>query len=178
METELVVGDWVWVGSESARSSPPRRGPIARYKLIDTNPRLLPVDLAAQLLPGSFEHAVDHLLEQAIDLSHYDVRYRNDTTGASEYPPAVLLKVVLCAYARGIVSSRAIARLCEDHVTLIARCGARTPHFTTIAAFVRTLGADITHVFAAVLTVCDQQGLIGREMFAIDGVNLPSNASK
>ena len=32
--------------------------------------------------------------------------------------------------------------------------------------------------FAAVLAVCDGQGLIGREMFAIDGVKLPSNASK
>ena len=151
---------------------------MARYKFIDTNPRLLPVNLAAQLLPGTFEHAVDHLLDGAIDLSHFDVRYRNDTTGASAYPPAVLLKVVLCAYARGIVSSRAIARLCEDHVTFIALCGARTPHFTTIAHFVSTLGADIAHVFAAVLAICDSQGLIGREMFAIDGVKLPSNASK
>lgn len=151
---------------------------MARYKLIDTNPRLLPVNLAAQLLPGTFEHAVDHLLEHAIDLSRFDARFRNDATGASAYPPAVLLKVVLCAYARGVVSSRAIARLCEEHVTFIALCGARTPHFTTIAAFVSTLGPDIAHVFAAVLAVCDQQGLIGREMFAIDGVKLPSNASK
>ena len=151
---------------------------MARYKPIDTNPRLLPVNLAAQLLPGTFEHAVDHLLEHAIDLSGFDVRFRNDATGAPACPPVVLLTVVLGAYARGIVSSRAIARLCEDHVTFIALCGARTPHFTTIAAFVSTLGADIAHVFAAVLTVCDQQGLIGREMFAIDGVKLPSNAAK
>jgi len=40
------------------------------------------------------------------------------------------------------------------------------------------LGDDIAHVFAAVLAICDAQGLIGREMFAIDGVKLPSNASK
>jgi hypothetical protein len=43
---------------------------------------------------------------------------------------------------------------------------------------VSTPGEDIARVFAAVLAVCDQQGLIGREMFAIDGVKLPSNASK
>jgi len=151
---------------------------MARYKLIDTNPRLLPVNLVAQLLPGTFEHAVDHLLERAIDLSGFAARFRNDVTGAPAYPPAVLLKVVLCAYARGVVSSRAIARLCEDHVTFIALCDARTPRFTTIAAFVSTFGPDIAHVFAAVLAVCDQQGLIGREMFAIDGVKLPSKASK
>ena len=59
----------------------------------------------------------------------------------------------------------------------MARCGMTAPHFTTIAHFVCTLRDDIAKVFAAVLTVCDGQGLIGRGMFAIDGVKLPSNAS-
>jgi hypothetical protein len=85
---------------------------------------------------------------------------------------------VLCAYAHGVVSSRGIERLCREHVTFIALCGDTAPHFTTVANFVSTLGAEIGHVFAAVLAVCDRQGLIGREMFAIDGVKLPSNASK
>jgi hypothetical protein len=60
----------------------------------------------------------------------------------------------------------------------MALCGMTAPHFTTIAHFVSTLRDDIAQVFAAVLAVCDGQGLIGREMFAIDGVKLPSNASK
>jgi hypothetical protein len=38
--------------------------------------------------------------------------------------------------------------------------------------------AQITQVFRDVLLVCDEAGLIGREMFAVDGVKLPSNASK
>ena len=63
-------------------------------------------------------------------------------------------------------------------MTFIALCGDRAPHFTTIAHFVSTLGDEIAHVFAAVVAICDQQGLISREMFAIDGVKLPSNASK
>jgi len=151
---------------------------MARYKYIDTNPRLLPVDLAQQLLPGTFEHAVHHLLEHAMDLSHFDLRFRNDETGAPAYPPAMLLKVVLVAYAHGIVSSRWIERVCREHVTFIALSGDTAPHFTTIAHFVSTLGADIARVFAAVLAICDAEGLIGREMFAIDGVKLPSNASK
>jgi len=151
---------------------------MARYKYIDTQPKLIPVDLAAQLLPGTFEHALNHLLDHAVDLSHFDARFRNDATGAPAYPPALLLKVVLFAYAQGIVSSRQIARACKEHVTFIALCGDQPPHFTTIATFISTLGGDIARVFAAVLAVCDQQGLIGREMFAIDGVKLPSNASK
>ena len=151
---------------------------MARYKYIDTNPQFLAIDLARQLLPGTFEHALTHLLDCEVDLSHFDLRFRNDATGAPAYPTALLLKVVLFAYAEGIISSRAIARACEEHVTFIALCGAQAPHFTTIAQFVSTLGDDIARVFAAVLAVCDQQGLLGREMFAIDGVKLPSNASK
>ena len=151
---------------------------MARYKHIDTNPRFLPVDLARQLLPGTFEHALNHLLDHEIDLSDFDKRFVNDLTGALAYPPAMLLKVVLFAYSQGIVSSRNIERVCREHVTFIALCGDNSPHFTTIANFVSTLGDDIARVFAAVLAICNRQGLIGREMFAIDGVKLPSNAAK
>ncbi|HVK54807.1 MAG TPA: transposase, partial [Burkholderiales bacterium] len=66
----------------------------------------------------------------------------------------------------------------REHVTFVALCGDQGPHFTTIAGFIRTLDKDIANVFAQVLFICDAQGLIGREMFAIDGVKLPSNASK
>jgi transposase len=151
---------------------------MARYKHIDSNPRFLPVDLARQLLPGTFEHALNHLIDHELDLTYFDARFQNDETGAPAYPPAMLLKVVLFAYSQGIVSSRAIERACQEHVTFIALSGDTRPHFTTIAHFVSTLGADIAHVFAAVLAICDREGLIGREMFAIDGVKLPSNASK
>ena len=142
---------------------------MARYKSLDTNP---------QFLAGTFEHALNHLLDHEVDLAHFDARFRNDTTGAPAYPPAMLLKVVLFAYSQGIVRSRAIERVCREHVTFMALCGMTAPHFTTIAHFVSTLRDDIAQVFAAVLAVCDGQGLIGREMFAIDGVKLPSNASK
>ena len=151
---------------------------MARYKPVDTQPKFIAIDLAAQLLPGTFEHALHHLLESAIDLTPFDARYRNDETGAPAYAPGMLLRVVLFAYSRGIVSSRAMARACEDHVTFIALSGDTRPHFTTIAHFVSTLCDRIAPIFAAVLAVCDRQGLIGREMFAIDGVKLPSNASK
>ena len=68
---------------------------MPRYKHIDTNPRFLAVDLAQQLLPGTFEHAVHHLLEHEIDVSAFDARFRNDATGATAYPPRMLLQVVL-----------------------------------------------------------------------------------
>jgi hypothetical protein len=51
-------------------------------------------------------------------------------------------------------------------------------HFTTIAEFISTSGQEIIRLFLEILLICDEMGLIGREMFAVDGVKLPSNASK
>ena len=93
---------------------------MARYKVVDLSPKFLVVDLEKQLLPGSFAHAVHHLLEHDFDLSGFDTRYRNDETGASAYPPGMLLKVILCAYAEGVISRRGIERLCLEHITFIA----------------------------------------------------------
>ena len=151
---------------------------MARYKHIDTRPRFLAVDLSKQLLPGSFEHALNHLIDHKLDLSSFDSRYKNDETGATAYPPAILLKVILFAYSQGVVSSRQIERACRDHVTFIALSGDETPHFTTLADFVSSTGDDIAKLFTQILAICDRQGLIGREMFAINGVKLPSSASK
>ena len=151
---------------------------MARYKHIDTSPKFLAVDLTRQLLPGTFEHALNHLLDHEVDWSGFDARYCNDETGASAYPPAMLLKVILFAYSQGIVRSRDIERACREHVTFIALCGDRAPHFTTLAGFIATLGEEVARIFGQVLFICERQGLIGREMFAIDGVKLPSNASK
>ena len=75
---------------------------MARYKDIDTSPRFLAVNLELQLLPGTFEHALNYLIDHEIDLSRFDTHYNNDNTGARAYPPALLLKVVLFAYSRGI----------------------------------------------------------------------------
>jgi transposase len=151
---------------------------MARYKHIDTSPRFLAVDLQRQLLPGTFEYALNHLIDHELDLTSFDTRFKNDVTGAAAYPPAMLLKIVLFAYSQSIISSRDIEAVCRHHVTFIALSGDTQPHFTTIAGFVSSLADDIARVFTQVLYLCDRQGLIGREMFAIDGVKLPSNASK
>jgi len=151
---------------------------MARFKHIDISPRLLAVDLSRQILPGSFEFALSHLIEHQINLQAFEARYRNDQVGAPAYPPAVLLKIVLLAYSKGLIHSRDIEAACRENVVFMAISGDSHPHFTTIAHFVSTSGEAISKVFTQVLMVCEQQGLIGREMFAIDGVKLPSNASK
>lgn len=56
---------------------------MARYKPFDTSPRFIAVNLERQLLPGSFEHALNHLIDHEVDLSDIDDRYKNNRTGAA-----------------------------------------------------------------------------------------------
>ena len=151
---------------------------MARYKPVHKGLKLLPVDFDQQILPGSFEFALCHLVDHEMDLSAFHARYKNDEQGASAFDPAVLIKIILLAYSRGIISSRKIETACRENVTFMSVSGDSQPHFTTLAAFVATMGDLVTTLFAQILTVCERQGLIGHHMFAIDGVKLPSNASK
>ena len=50
-----------------------------------------------QILPGTFEYSLHYLIDNEIDLSVFDSRYRNDETGAPAYVPAILLKIILHA---------------------------------------------------------------------------------
>jgi transposase len=152
---------------------------LARYKPYSyAQGKFIPVHFEKQILPGTFEYTLNHLIDNELDISIFDARYRNDDTGASAYDPRILLKIVLFAYSRGIVSSRKIARTCRENVVFMALSADTQPHFTTIADFISTLDKEIVHLFRDVLMVCDEMGLIGKEMFAIDGCKLPSNASK
>ena len=67
---------------------------MPRFKQIDTGMKLLPIDLSVQLLPGTFEHALSHLLDHELYLRVFDERFRNDKSGASAYAPSVMLKVI------------------------------------------------------------------------------------
>ena len=95
---------------------------MPRFKPVDYSPRFLAVDLARQLISGTFEYALHHLLDHEIDLSAIEARYDNDEVGASAYDPRVLLKIVLLAYSRGIVSSRGMEAACRDNVLFMAIC--------------------------------------------------------
>ncbi len=151
---------------------------MPNFKPVETGSLLLAVDLSCQFFPGTFPHALHYLLDHKIDLSEIEARYRNDDAGASAYEPRVLLKIVLLAYSHGIVSSRKMEWACRNIVQFMAISGDSQPDHSTLATFVSGLKEAAGKVFTQVLLICLRQGLIGREMFAIDGVKLPSNASK
>ncbi len=152
---------------------------MPKYKPVDFNQTtMIPVDFNQQIIKGTFEHTLHHLIEDRLNTSIFDHRYKNEKTGAPAYDPKYLLKIILYAYSLGITSTRQIELLCNVHIIFIALSGDTRPHFTTIAKFVAQLPGEIEDLFADVLAVCDCLDLIGKEMFAIDGCKISSNASK
>jgi transposase len=152
---------------------------MARYKEYDyTQGKFIPIHFDKQILPGTFEYTLHYLIDNEIDLSVFDLRYQNDETGAPAYDPAILLKIILYAYSRGITSSRKIAQCCEENIIFMALSADTRPHFTTIADFISSADKEIIRLFLEVLLTCDEMSLIGKEMFAVDGCKMPSNASK
>jgi len=151
---------------------------MARYKDYSyEQQKLLPVRYSEQILANTFEHTLHHTIEE-LDLAGFDARYRNDESGAPAYDPRVLLKIVLFAYSRGVLSSRRIEQLCRENVIMMALSADTQPHWTTIAEFVSSSNEQIVRLFQEVLLVCDSMGLLGKELFAIDGLKLPGNAAK
>ena len=115
---------------------------MPRFKTPDYGLKLIPVDFAQQVLPGTFEFALCHLVDNEPDLSTLRASYAKDAGGAPPFDPAVLLKIVLLGYSRGLISSRAIAAACRHNVLFMAVSGNSAPHFSTVAYFVSSLGDE------------------------------------
>jgi len=152
---------------------------MPRFKSYDYKQTvLLPVSLEDQLLPGTLEFAIHALVEERMDMSVFEEKYKNDETGRKAYDPKIMLKVILLGYARGINTSRRLEKACRDNVTFIAMTCGQYPDHSTIAAFVSSMKEQIISIYIDVLLVCEEQGLLGGTVFAVDGCKLPSNASK
>jgi len=64
---------------------------------------MIPVIYSEQLMPGTIEFAIDDIVDNYIDTSVFNIRYRNESIGAKAYPPSVLLKIILFAYSKVVI---------------------------------------------------------------------------
>ncbi len=152
---------------------------MVRFKNCDREQSLLiQLNYSDQIIPGTIEFAIDDIVDNYIDLSIFNSRYKNQSIGAKAYPPSVLLKIILLAYSRGSFTSRKIQELCESNIIFIALTGNMSPDHSTIAGFVSSMEKEVIEIFSDILIRCAQLDLIGGEVFALDGCKMSSNAAK
>ncbi|MEO7841039.1 MAG: transposase, partial [Anaerolineales bacterium] len=139
---------------------------------------MLPVSLQDQLVPDTLEHTLSELVDKHIDLSVFDARYNNDESGATAIHPKILLKVILLAYSRGMISSRQIERACQENIIFMALSHGYAPDHSTLAQFISSMQSEIQTLFSNILLVCEELGLLDGTHFSLDGVKLSANVSK
>lgn len=152
---------------------------MAKFKPLNENQLvMLPISLQDQLVPDTLEHTLSELVDKHIDLSVFNGRYNNDDTGATAIHPKILLKVILLAYARGMISSRQIERACQENIIFIALSYGYAPDHSTIASFISSMQSEVQTLFSNILLVCEELGLLEGTHFSLDGVKLSANVSK
>jgi transposase len=152
---------------------------MAKFKPLNENQLvMLPISLQDQLVPGTLEHTISQLVDQHVDLSVFDARYNNDESGATAIHPKILLKVILVAYSKGMISSRQIERACQENIIFMALSYGYAPDHSTIAQFISSMQVEVQSIFSNILLVCEELGLLGGTHFSLDGVKLSANVSK
>ena len=114
---------------------------------------------------------------EQMDLDRFREAYRLGAAGRAPYDPAMMVALLLYAYARGNRSSRGIERACWEDVAYKVIASMRTPDHSTIAEFRRRHESEIAELFDDVLGLCKEAGLVSVGVITIDGTKIKANAS-
>ena len=114
----------------------------------------------------------------AIDLAAFYAPYRADGHGRAAHDPAMMVALLLYAYAIGERSSRRIERRCVEDVAARVICANQRPDHTTIARFRQRHEAALAGLFGEVLALCAEAGMVQVGVVAIDGTKVHANASQ
>jgi transposase len=155
-----------------------QRGMPARYVTVDREtPMLLPPDLR-DWVPA------DHLVHFVIDaLGELDVRMarvNEQGSGSEQYPPAMMLGLLIYSYATGVFGSRRIEQTTYENVAVRLLCGDTHPDHDTICTFRRQNRELLSRSFAQVLELAARCRVlkVGDITVAIDGTKVLANASR
>ena len=138
---------------------------------------LLPPSLDEWLPADHFARFVIAAVE-AMDLAGFYADYRADGHGRPAHDPAMMVALLVYAYARGQRSSRVIERGCFEDVAMRFIAANRQPDHTTIARFRQRHERALAELFGQVLGLCARAGLAGVAVLAVDGTKVHANASE
>jgi transposase len=113
-----------------------------------------------------------------MDLKAFLAAYRHDGWGRAAHDPAMMVALLLYAYAIGERSSRRIEQRCHEDVAVRVITANHAPDHTTIARFRQRHEAALGELFGEVLTLCAEAGIVQVEVIAIDGTKVHANASQ
>ena len=137
---------------------------------------LLPPDLREWLPAGHLAHFVIDTVEE-LDLAAFYGAYRQDGWGRPAHEPAMMVALVLYAYARGERCSRVIERRCVEDVAYRVIAANQAPDHSTIARFIERHERPLGGLLGQVLGLCRRAGLVRAGVLALDLTKIAADAS-
>src|ERR671918_1580140 len=113
---------------------------------------------------------------ERLELEAFDGEYRADGSGRPAHDPAMMVALLLYAYAVGERSSRRIERRCVEDVAFRVIAANRAPDHTTISRFRKRHAERLAELFVQVLAMCAKAGMVSVGTVAVDGTKLAANA--
>jgi transposase len=150
----------------------------AHFVTVDRDtPMLLPPDLR-EWVPSN--HLVHFLIEAVEQLDLRSAHINERGSGSDQYPPAMMLGLLIYSYATGVFGSRRIEQSTYDSVAVRLLCADTHPDHDTICAFRRGNRELLSRGFAQVLELAARCRVlhVGEITVAIDGTKVLANASK
>lgn len=147
-----------------------------RFKNVDRQtPLLLPPDMRDWVAEDDLVHFVIQAVER-LPLSSFAVNRKG--CGDEQYPPHMLLALLVYCYANGIFSSRRIERATWRDIAVRYLTANLHPDHDTICAFRRNNFAAIAKAFVEVLELARELKLLQLGTVSLDGTHIKANASK
>ena len=111
-----------------------------------------------------------------LDLGAFCAVYRADGSGRPAHDPAMMVALLVYAYAVGERSSRQIERRCREDVAFRVIAANRAPDHTTVARFRKDHAERLASMFVQILALCAKAGMVRVGTVAVDGTKIKADA--
>lgn len=147
-----------------------------RFKKVDYEKALDQTVTIRECLPPDHLARFIVAIIALLDLSAIYACYA--AVGGEPYAPEILLGLLFYGYATGVFSSRKIERATYESIPFRFIAGGLHPDHDTIANFRKTFLPQVTGLFAQVLMVANEMGLLNLGNISLDGSKIHADASK
>src|ERR1700726_1099947 len=138
---------------------------------------LLPPSPRDWLPEGHLAYFISETVD-TLDLSAFYAPYEGDGRRNQPFEPAMMVKVLLYAYATGTFSSRRIARKLEEDVAYRVLAVGNFPAHRTICEFRQEHLKAFGELFVQVVRIAREAGVVRMGSLVVDGSKVKANASK
>jgi transposase len=148
----------------------------ARFVNLDRlTPMFLPCDLREWVPADHIVHFILEAVEQ-IPTEHFQVNHRG--TGSEQYPPSMMLALLIYCYVTGRFGSRTIEAATYSDVAVRYLCANHHPDHASICAFRTANQVAMDAAFVTVLQLGHHLKLTKVGTVSVDGSKIQANASK